>query len=238
MSEQQFLVRDTRLPGHFWADNEIYDVFGAQLGAYAFAVYMALCRRAKNYTGECELSMSQLARDLDVSKATIHQSLARILELGLAMRTREGGPRTTAIYVLADVKSLVDPVHAAQLRLNVPSSSVRIANAKPESSVRVVHGRGHIANATGNEANAAVARRTPYKEEKTLKTEKTNNTCKFCNQTGVREHKGHRGRQFYCHCETGQEMQERDKHGRCRRRACLMLGTGTRSTTARPKPAP
>jgi hypothetical protein len=211
MSEQEFLVRDIRLPGHFWADNEIYDVYGAQLGAYAFAVYMALCRKAKNFTGECELSMSQLARDLDIGKATVHQALSRIIELGLAMRTREGGPRTAAMYVLADVKTLVDPVHAAQLRLNVPPSSVRIANANPESLVRVAHGRGRIANAAGSQPNAGVARRTPYKEDKTLKTYNTNKTCKFCKNSGLREHKGHRGRQFYCHCETGQEMQQRDK---------------------------
>lgn len=211
MSEQEFLVRDARLPGHFWADNEIYDVYGAQLGAYGFAVYMALCRKAKNYTGECELSMSQLARDLDVGKATVHQALTRIIELGLAMRTREGGPRTTAMYVLADVKMLVDPIHAAQLRLNVPPSSVRIANAKPESSVRVAHGSGRIANEPGSQANAAVAMGTPYKEEKTLKTYKTNKTCKFCKGGGLREHKGHHGRQFYCHCPVGQEMQQRDQ---------------------------
>lgn len=207
----EFLVRDIRLPGHFWADNEVYDVFASKLGAYGFAVYMALCRKAKNLSGECELSMRQLARDLDVSSSTIHEALAGIMDLGLAIRTREGGPRKTAIYVLADVKSLVDPVRAAQLRLGVPPSSVRIANAKPESSVRVATHSVRIANAATNQANAAFATRARNKEEKTLKTGKTNKTCEFCSGSGIRDLKGHPGRQFYCHCETGQKLQKVEK---------------------------
>lgn len=210
MPMSDFLVRDVRLPGHFWADNEVYDIFAPKLGAYGFAVYMALCRKAKNYTGECELSMRMLARDLDVSVSTIHQSLERIIDLGLAIRTREGGPRVTGMYLLADVKTLVDPVLAAQLRLNAPPTSVRIANAQ-SGGVRTANTVVRQANAASHQANAASATRTRNKEEKTLKTSKTEKTCDYCANTGLRTHRGHPGRQFYCDCALGQQMHKQDQ---------------------------
>jgi DNA-binding transcriptional regulator GbsR (MarR family) len=134
-----FLVRDQRLPGHFWADNEVYDVFGPALRSHGFSVYMALCRNAVNGTGECRISMSKIADQLDIGKATVSEALKTICEIGLARVLEPGGPRTSALYLLADVKSLTDP-QMAQLKLqrsisershvSVPqaNASVRLAN--------------------------------------------------------------------------------------------------------------
>jgi len=59
---QEFLVRDHRMPGHFWADNEVFDVFGPQLGEHGFSAYMVQCRHATNGTRECRISTRKLAR--------------------------------------------------------------------------------------------------------------------------------------------------------------------------------
>jgi len=212
----KFQVRDVRLPGHFWAENEVYDFFGPKLGAYAFAVYMALCRKAKNFTGECSIAMSQLAKDLNVSKSTIHQALARILELNLVIRTAEGGPRSMATYVLGDVKTLVDPVRAAQLRLAMSDSSVRVANAKREGNDRVGHGSVRGTYASGYRANAAFVQQTRNKERNTslkLNTEKTHDICSRCSNFGYYEHKGHPGQTWFCWCRIGVALQEAEKEG-------------------------
>lgn len=160
----EFLVRDTRLPGHFWADNEVYDVYAPKLGGYAFAVYMALCRKAINKSGECAISMSELARDLDIAKSTVHQAVTRIVQLGLAHLLSPGGPRIAAVYVLADVKSLVDPVHAQQLRLmGKPTISVRIANEGETTRSPSDQQRSY----SERNSETTFAQRTPNKESKT-----------------------------------------------------------------------
>jgi len=184
MSEggNQFLVRDTRMPGHFWADNEVYDIFAPQLGAHGFAVYLALCRTAINGTGECRIAMSRIATQLTISKATVHQALGKIVETGLAQLGESGGPRKTALYLLADVKSLTDPT-IAQMRL----VSVRPPNAQP-SSVRPPNAER---SPTERNPNAAFAQRTPYKEDKTItrlntKTEPDFSlTCTNCHKAGA-----------------------------------------------------
>lgn len=171
MSEQEFLVRDTRMPGHFWADNEVLDIYGELLGAHGFAVYMALCRQAINGTGECKISTAAIARKLGISKGGAFNALALIVKLGLARQILPGTPRSSAVYVLADVKSLVNP-EMAQMRL----ASVHGVNAHPPTSVHGVNAKGHSVNANGHGVNAAFTGWTRNKEDKTssrLKTSKT-----------------------------------------------------------------
>jgi len=86
------------------------------LGAHGFAVYMALTRNATNGTGECKLSTSKLAAQLGMSKGGVFNALGLLVKLNLAKRIHAGDPRHPAIYVLADVKALVNPTYA-QLRL-------------------------------------------------------------------------------------------------------------------------
>lgn len=173
MNEGEFLVRDTRLPGHFWADNEVMDIYGPLLGAHGMAVYMALCRQAINGTGECKISTAAIARKLDMSKGGAFNALGLIVKLGLARQLFAGNPRLPAIYILADVKSLTNP-EMAQMRL----ASVHCMNAHPPTSVHQVNSIDHVVNAKGHGMNAAFTGRTRNKEDKTSSILKTNNTAK------------------------------------------------------------
>lgn len=142
-----FLVRDTRHPGHFWADNEVLDVYGAELGAHAFAVYMVMARNATNGTGECRVSIRKIAAQLGMSSGGVFNALARLVELGLARMVEPGDRRFPAIYLLADVKAM---------------------------SVHTVNTGVHPVNSSVHPVNSAFTTRTRNKERKTLtKTYKT-----------------------------------------------------------------
>lgn len=206
MSNEQFLVRDTRLPGHFWADNEVYDVYGPDLGSHGFAVYMALCRNATNGTGECRIAMSKLGERLSISKSTVHQALARIVELGLARLLEAGGPRTSAVYLLADVKSLCDP-DMAQLRL----ANQRSISERSQPSVLLANASVRPPN--DNRTQRSISER-PIRKERLTTRLNTQNTkpgfCKSCENRGMKEHKGHPGTVYYCLCEVGQQLQKKE----------------------------
>lgn len=164
----EFFPRDNRQPRHFWADNEIIDQFGAQLGAHGIAVYMALARSAMNNSGECRTSMSKIGAQLNMSKGGVFNALTVILQLGLVRKTDDGDNRRCAAYVLADVKALTDPNHA-QLRL---SASVHMVNA--ESSERSLREPCVHTVTTGvHTVNPAFTGRTRNKEDKTLQDYKT-----------------------------------------------------------------
>ena len=112
-THSDFMVRDSRQPGHFWADNEILDVYGPKLGAHGIAVYMAMARRADNSTGECMLSTRRIAEQVWMSKGGVFNALTLIVALGLARKVLDAQGTKPAVYVLADVKAVsVHPVNA------------------------------------------------------------------------------------------------------------------------------
>ena len=71
-------VRSTRRPGHFWADNELVDVYGPRIGGYGIGVYMVLCRFARNDSGECHVSQSKIAALLGSSKQKFRKAVAEL----------------------------------------------------------------------------------------------------------------------------------------------------------------
>lgn len=78
----EFDVRDEREPGHFWADNEVYDHYGKRIGPTGLAVYMGLCRYSK--AGVSWPSIKRLADDLGIkSEQTVRKALATLKEVGL-----------------------------------------------------------------------------------------------------------------------------------------------------------
>lgn len=164
MSEQDFLVRDTRLPGHFWADNEVLDFYGSQLGPHGFAAYMALCRNATNGTGECRISTRRIAKQLGMSAGGAFNALAIVLQLGLARQIDPGGPANPAIYVLADVKALLDPT-MAQLKL-----AGRGAHTVSTTQVgaHTVSANAHHVNAGAHTVSGVLIPRARNKESKRL----------------------------------------------------------------------
>ena len=165
----EFLVRDHRMPGHFWADNEVLDVYGEKLGFAAFAVYMVLCRNATNGTGECRISMRKVGKIFGMSTGGVFNALTEILQLGLARQVDPGDNRHPAVYVLADVKSLTDPA-LAQMRLK--KNSVHTVNAEAIS----VHGMNAETGQRSSDersvhtVNPAFTPRTRNKESKRLST--------------------------------------------------------------------
>lgn len=160
---QDFLVRDTRQPGHFWADNELIDIYGPRIGPHGLAVYMALARRAINGTGECKLSMRTIAAQIAMSVGGVSNAMTVLLELGLARVIDRGDNRRPAVYILADVKAMTDPGYA-QLRLTGSETSKAKAL---QNSVHPMNAGVHPLNATVHPVNSAFTTRTRNKERKT-----------------------------------------------------------------------
>src|SRR5262245_7590946 len=94
-------IRDTRNPGHFWADNELVDNYLPQIGIYGFAVYMLLCRFAR--AGKAKLSIPRMASLLGITEPTIRKALRTLAEVSLI--DDDGANRTAKTYAILDVKS-------------------------------------------------------------------------------------------------------------------------------------
>lgn len=103
-------VRDSRQPGHFWADNEIADKHLAQIGVYGFAVYMLLARFADATTGQCDPSVEGMAKRLGVSAPTVRKALDKLHHEGLISirhrrKERDGKVlNQTSVYTLLAVE--------------------------------------------------------------------------------------------------------------------------------------
>jgi DNA-binding transcriptional ArsR family regulator len=109
-SAQQFDIRDSRRPGHFWADNEIVDQHLPEIGVYGFAVYMLLCRYADSDTGQCFPSVGAMAAKLKISQPTVRAALEKLKEVKLITirhRRKEHDGKVvnlTSIYTILAVK--------------------------------------------------------------------------------------------------------------------------------------
>lgn len=103
-NESKIGLRDERRPGHFWADNEIFDVFGDELGSNGIGLYMAMARFC--YGPEVRKSLRELAAAARMSKDTVARSLKVLVRLGLVVETRGGASRTVSTYALTDAKEL------------------------------------------------------------------------------------------------------------------------------------
>jgi DNA-binding MarR family transcriptional regulator len=119
--EQQplFRVRDERKPGHHWADNEVLDLHGRELGPYGYAIYMALARHANNSTGKCTKTHGDIARIFGVSNDTVQRAIAKLMELNLI--TREDRPGYASSYILLEVPK-ERYVPKGQKELPIPSA--------------------------------------------------------------------------------------------------------------------
>ena len=103
-----FDVRSERRPGHFWADNEILDVYAAQIGIFGFAVYMAIVRFTDNH-GVARPSVATLAKRLAVSETTIRKAVDILVQadlLRIEPQTRERDGHTSYLsnrYIICSV---------------------------------------------------------------------------------------------------------------------------------------
>lgn len=109
---EQVALRDRREPGHLWADNEIFDVFGDALGPNGIVVYMVLARYA--YGTTVKLSLRELATYARVGKDTVSRSLKVMLELGLIVEAEAGKAKAAKQFSLTNVKKLAVGYQAAK----------------------------------------------------------------------------------------------------------------------------
>jgi DNA-binding Lrp family transcriptional regulator len=107
-------IRDARGSHWFYQDNEIVDLYGPKIGAYAIAVYTVLARRANDTTQQCFPSYSSIGKSLSISRNAVIQALRKLEEHGLIkIETRinpDDGGVTSNLYTLLKVRKDYPPV--------------------------------------------------------------------------------------------------------------------------------
>jgi hypothetical protein len=105
MPNDTFIVRDRR-PGYLRVYNDLYDRFGATLGPYGLAAYMALCRYA-NQDSECWPSYGTIARGTGMSRRQVMREIAKMEELKVIAVERT--PRKPCVFILLDTSDTQSP---------------------------------------------------------------------------------------------------------------------------------
>jgi uncharacterized protein with PIN domain len=131
-SDYDIKLRDRREPGHLWADNEIYDVFGDELGANGIGVYMTLARKC--YGPSVQISLRDLAEHARMSKDTVARGLAVLIRVGLVLELPTAKARTVKSYQLADAKALARKY--VRESVSHRDSSGKAAKPAPPSAAR------------------------------------------------------------------------------------------------------
>ncbi|HEX5433538.1 MAG TPA: hypothetical protein VFY05_04820 [Candidatus Angelobacter sp.] len=168
MADEAARVRDSRQPGHCWADNEIIAVYGQQLGPYGVAVYMVFSMVAKNGTGECNITLRQIAKLLDMSPSRVLKSVDTLMELGLVSQThKSNGDGKPSTYTLMSVDKITKE---QTVRFFGTLEPVRIENRGP---VLVASDPVRIENR---------GQRDPVRNTNTNNTNKTINTTDMSDQ--------------------------------------------------------
>jgi len=109
MADTAFVVRDAR-PGFLRVDNDLYDRFGAQLGPYGLAVYMALCRFA-NRDSECWPSYATIAKGTGMSWRKVASTIAQLEDLGVIAIERNAGASSTFVLLDTNAPRAYPPMH-------------------------------------------------------------------------------------------------------------------------------
>jgi DNA-binding transcriptional ArsR family regulator len=116
-------VLDGRHAGWFWCYNELLDVYGPELGIDGVAVYVALARVAKNSTGECVITLRQIAEIVGTSPQTAMRALAKLVDKNLVRCEEKGNVNTRkpSIYTLIDMPKSSVPIGNRTVPNVVPS---------------------------------------------------------------------------------------------------------------------
>lgn len=137
-------IRDTRRPGHFWADNEVLDVYGPKIGAYGVAIYMVLSRHANNETAQTFVSVKKICEKLAISKSTIKRAVAKMEEVGLIRVSSSADGQNSNVYTLLEIArggSIGTPFHENPVPIEPEGGSIGTPNytnnnhTKPLNSV-------------------------------------------------------------------------------------------------------
>ena len=101
--ELRFKVRDKRKENRYYIDNEFLNGYAKMVGWQGQAVYMALCRHAKEE--KCFPSLKHLSTELGVSITSVRGGVKNLKEyniISVQMRTRTRQGRGSNIYFLLD----------------------------------------------------------------------------------------------------------------------------------------
>jgi hypothetical protein len=112
MSQNQdtFVIRDRR-PGYLRVYNDLYDKFGAQLGPYGLAVYVALCRYA-NQDSECWPSYNTIATGTGMSRRQVIREVAKLEQFQILAVERN--QHTSNVFILLDTSAQHAPPSDSQ----------------------------------------------------------------------------------------------------------------------------
>jgi len=102
MQDEPIEVRDHRVAGWFWLDNEIVDVHGHGIGVYGIAVYCCLCRHADNRSQKAWPGVAGIATRLGTGKHQVVKAVRVLEEAGLVEVARR--PGQGSVYTLRSVK--------------------------------------------------------------------------------------------------------------------------------------
>ncbi len=100
-SNDTFVVRDRR-PGYLRVYNDLYDRFGAQLGPYGLAVYVALCRYS-NQDSECWPSYNTIAKGTGMSRRKVIYEIQKMERLFIIELERN--QHTSNVFILLDTSA-------------------------------------------------------------------------------------------------------------------------------------
>ena len=97
-----FKVRDKRVSGWHWEQNELIDRWAPVIGAYGVAIYNVLSRFSRDNEVE-GLSAARIARLLKMSRTKVFEVLRQMEDFGLLGRRSKPGGESTIL--LADLKA-------------------------------------------------------------------------------------------------------------------------------------
>lgn len=130
-----YKVRDARLPGHFWADNALYDQYAEQIGVYAFAVYLALARYT-NAEGKCFPSQGEIAKKLGIGVSTVIRALHTLETNELIVVEHRAGPdgfpSRSNIYTLLQPRNIEGEGMSDRQRGVYPTDTPRMSHRQTE----------------------------------------------------------------------------------------------------------
>jgi hypothetical protein len=131
-----FIVRDNRGPKYLKVYNDFYDRYGAELGPYGLALYMALCRYIDVDSSECNPSYDTLAKGTGMCRRKAISEIARMVSMGVI--ALEKTPYKPNVYILLDTSARHAPLSSAR---HAPPSAPHAP--KQESSNKVTHRRSN-----------------------------------------------------------------------------------------------
>lgn len=143
--DKPFVVRDRR-PGYLRVYNDLFDKFGAVLGPYGLAVYMALCRHA-DQDDECWPAYGTIARETGMSRRKAIYEIQKMEQLHIIEVERNH--HTSNVFALLDTSALHAPLpgapHAPHSARHAPKqdpvkkNTRRNSNKKAEVSESAEH---------------------------------------------------------------------------------------------------